>query len=128
MGIMYRMGGVVHNVKKIERSANHSQIRIMEKFKITKKAKIAMAAACAVIAAFGGISFAQRTTLADYKNITLKKEKTTAKKSEIDSYIQQTQQQYQKEVKRAAKKGDVVIFQVVHCVCYGCDLFKIWNL
>ena len=69
-----------------------------------------MAAACAVIAAFGGISFAQRTTLADYKNITLKKEKTTAKKSEIDSYIQQTQQQYQKEVKRAAKKGDVVIF------------------
>lgn len=82
----------------------------MEKFKITKKAKVAMAAACVVIAAFGGISFVQRTTLADYKNITLKKEKTTAKKSEIDSYIQQTQQQYQKEVKRAAKKGDVVIF------------------
>lgn len=100
----------IYNVKKIERSANHSQIRIMEKFKITKKAKIAMAAVCAVIAAFGGISFAQRTTLADYKNITLKKEKTTAKKSEIDSYIQQAQQQYQKEVKRAAKKGDVVIF------------------
>ena len=82
----------------------------MEKFKITKKAKIAMAAVCAVIAVFGGISFAQRTTLADYKNITLKKENTKAKKSEIDSYIQQTQQQYQKEVKRAAKKGDVVIF------------------
>ena len=51
----------------------------MEKFKITKKAKIAMAAACAVIAAFGGISFAQRTTLADYKNITLKRRKRQQK-------------------------------------------------
>ena len=55
----------------------------MEKFKITKKAKIAMAAACAVIAAFGGISFAQRTTLADYKNITLKRRKRQQKKPRL---------------------------------------------
>lgn len=82
----------------------------MEKVKLTKNIKIAIAAAVAVVAGIGGITFAQRTTIADYKNITLKKESTKAKKSEIDSYISQTQQQYKKEVKRAAKKGDIVIF------------------
>ena len=37
----------------------------MEKFKITKKAKIAMAAACAVIAAFDEIFFAKSKSFED---------------------------------------------------------------
>lgn len=82
----------------------------MEKMKIHKVTKIIIAASFIVAAGYGCVTALQRTSLADYKNITIKKESTKVKESEINDYIFQTRQQYQKEVKRKARKEDVVIF------------------
>lgn len=100
----------IYNERKNKKGARIFAEFIMEKTKIRKTIKIAMAVVLAVAAGAGGVCFSQRTTLADYKNITLKKESTKATQKEMDDYILQMQEQYQKEVKREAKKGDIVLF------------------
>lgn len=75
-----------------------------------KKKKLAILGVVVILVLLGGYSFATRTTVADYKNVTLKKKETKVTQKELDEKIMELRKQHLKTVKRASQKGDVITF------------------